>query len=152
MKRIARVGDAWVMPPGFTLPMLQERQGVLKAMRAELGKAAFADWPLRREAFVADTDEKAWDLYAPALRHEYGHVYRSLYPGYPENDTTANLRKWGEGTFVVGAPDTVAAKLKEYGAALGTTEFLLRYQLPHVSHGAMKDCLRGLKDVMTKLS
>lgn len=148
MRRIARVGDAWVMPPGFTLPVLVERQRLLKDLRHAAGRPPFQDWPLRREAFVAETDDKAWDLYAPALRHEYGIVYRSLYPGYPEDDRTANLRKWGESTFVIGSPQTVAAKLRAYGAALGTTEVLVRYQLPHVPRSALTDCLHGLKEVM----
>lgn len=151
MKRIALAADAWVMPPGFTLPRLIELQRVLKDLRQSAGRPAFRDWPLRREVFVAETDAKAWDLYAPALRHEYGIVYRSLYPDYPENDSTANLRAWGEKTFVVGSPETVAARFRELGEALGTTEVLVRYQLPHVPRAALTDCLHGLKDVMGRL-
>ena len=150
LERIARLGDAWVMSPGIAMPLLAQRQAFLKERIAAVGRPPFKDWPLRRECFVADTDAKAWDLYAPALRHEYGIVYRSLYPDYPDNDTTANLRKWGENTFVVGSPDTVAARFREFGRVLGTTEVLVRYQLPHVPRAALDDCLRGLKDVMGK--
>jgi alkanesulfonate monooxygenase SsuD/methylene tetrahydromethanopterin reductase-like flavin-dependent oxidoreductase (luciferase family) len=148
LERVARMGDAWVMSPGLKLEHLARLQRFLKDARQAAGRPSFKNWPLRREAFVADTDDKAWDLYAPALRHEYGVVYRPLYPDYPEKDTVANLRKWGEKTFVIGAPATVAARLRDFGEALGTTEVLVRYQLPYVPRSALTACLRGLKDVM----
>ena len=130
LKRIARMGDAWVMGPGAALEHLQKQQQFIKAEREAAGKPAFREWPLRREAFVADTDDKAWELYAPGLRHEYGHVYKGLYQGYPENDTLTNLRKWGEKLFLVGTAQTVAAHLETFKDGLGTTECLIRYQLP----------------------
>ncbi len=151
LERIARVGDAWVMSPGIPLPLLAQRQRFLKERIEAAGRAPFREWPLRRECFVAETDAKAWDLYAPALRHEYGIVYRSLYPDYPENDSTANLRAWGERTFVIGSPETVADRFREFGRVLGTTEVLVRYQLPHVPRGALTECLAGLKDVMGRI-
>ena len=148
LKRIARMGDAWVMGPGAPLEHLQSQQQFIKAERAAAGKPAFKEWPLRREAFVAETDNKAWELYAPGLRHEYGEVYRGLYQGYPENDTLTNLRKWGEKLFVVGTPQTVAAQLKTFKEGLGATECLIRYQLPMIPRGAQKEALQGLKDVI----
>jgi alkanesulfonate monooxygenase SsuD/methylene tetrahydromethanopterin reductase-like flavin-dependent oxidoreductase (luciferase family) len=151
LERIARIGDAWVMGPGTPFAPLVAQKRKLVELRAAAGRPAFADWPLRRECFVAESDAKAWDLYAPAIRHEYGIVYRNLYPGYPDDDSTASLRKWGESTFVVGSPETVAAKLGEYRRALGTTEVLVRYQLPHIPRGALRECLQGLKEVMGRL-
>lgn len=151
LKRIARMGDAWVMGPGASLEHLKAQQAFIKAERAAAGKPAFTEWPLRREAFIADTEEKAWELYAPGLRHEYGHVYRNLYQGYPENDTLTNLRKWGEKLFLVGTPQTVAERLKVFGQGLGTTECLIRYQLPLIDRGAQRAALEGLKDVIDLL-
>ena len=148
LRRIARVGDAWVMGPGASLAHLRGQQRFLKDARAAAGLPAFQDWPLRREAFIADTVEKAWELYAPGLRHEYGVVYRTLYQGYPENDTVTNLRKWGENLFLVGTPQTVADQLKDFATGLGTTECLIRYQLPHIEADALKATLHGLKDVI----
>lgn len=148
LMRIARLGDAWVMGPGAPLEHLQKQQRVLKDARTTAGRPAFADWPLRREAFIADSEDKAWALYAPGLRHEYGVVYRGLYQGYPDNDTVLNLRKWGEKLFLVGTPATVAAQLKTFQQGLGATECLIRYQLPMIDRGALKDTLHGLKDVI----
>lgn len=147
LKRVARVGDAWVMPPGNRLQLLRRQQQILHEEREAAGVPPVREQPLRREAFVAETDEQAWELFAHGLRHEYGNVYRPLHPTYPENDSVNNLRKWGEDVFVVGSPETVAAELKRYQTELNATECLLRFQLPHVPSGAIRECLSGFRDV-----
>ena len=148
LPRIARLGDAWVMPPGTKLPELARQQAFLTEKRVAAGKAPFTDWPLRREAFVAESDEKAWELFAHGLRHEYGKVYRPLHPTYPEDDKLVNLRKWGEDMFVVGSPETVAMELKRYKDTLGSTECLVRFQLPTVPGPAITECLKGFREVI----
>jgi alkanesulfonate monooxygenase SsuD/methylene tetrahydromethanopterin reductase-like flavin-dependent oxidoreductase (luciferase family) len=140
------------MPPGNRLPQLVRQRKMFDEVRATAGVPAVAEQPLRREAFVAETDQDAWELFAPGLRHEYGVVYRSLHPTYPDDDTLDNLRRWGEDMFVVGSPATVAADLRRYADELGVTECLVRFQLPHVSHGAIRECLEGFRDVMALLS
>lgn len=152
LPRIARAGDAWVMPPGTRLKELARQQRLLNERRQEGGLPAFKEWPLRREAFVAETDEKAWELFAQGLRHEYGKVYRPLHPTYPDNDSLDNLRKWGEDMFVVGSPKTVAEELKRYQDVLGTTECLIRFQLPTVPGPAIRECLHGFREVIRMLS
>jgi alkanesulfonate monooxygenase SsuD/methylene tetrahydromethanopterin reductase-like flavin-dependent oxidoreductase (luciferase family) len=147
VKRVARMGDAWVMPPGNRLSLLLHQQKILQDERADVGLPPVKEQPLRREGFVAETDQKAWELFAHGLRHEYGNVYRPLHPSYPENDSLENLRKWGEDMFVVGSPETVAAELKRYQVELNATECLFRFQLPHVPAGAVRECLTGFRDV-----
>lgn len=148
LPRIARVGDAWVMPPGTKLKELIRQQKLLNDKRADANQPPFKEWPLRREAFVAESDTKAWELFAQGLRHEYGKVYRPLHPTYPENDTIDNLRKWSEDMFVVGSPKTVAEDLKRYQSGLGSTECLVRFQLPNVPGPAITECLRGFREVI----
>ena len=151
LPRIARMGDAWVMPPGNKLAELKRQQKLLLAAREAAGRPPFTEFPLRREAFVAETDARAWELFAHGLRHEYGKVYRPLHPTYPENDSLDNLRKWGEDVFVVGSPETVAGEFKRYEAELGATECLVRFQLPTVPAGAVRECLAGFREVISIL-
>ena len=151
LKRIARVGDAWVMPPGTRLAELVRQRKLLDEEREAAGRQPVKEQPLRREAFVAETDEKAWELFGYGLRHEYGKVYRPLHPTYPENDSLLNLRKWGEDMFVVGAPQTVVAELKRYRSECKATECLIRFQLPHVPAQAIRDCLIGFRGVIAEL-
>ena len=151
VERAARLGDAWIMPPGNRLGRLVEQRELLLEVRDRAGLPAPAEQPLRREAFVAESDDRAWELFAAGLRHEYGLVYRPLHPTYPEDDSTANLRRWGEDMFVVGAPETVAAELGRYEAACAATEVLVRFQLPGVAPGAVAECLDGLAEVVALL-
>lgn len=151
LARVARVGDAWVMPPGASLAELVRQKGILTDAREAAGLPPFGEQPLRREVFVAETDTKAWELYAPGLRHEYGHVYRELYPSFPEDDTIDNIRTWGEDVFVVGAPRTVAAKLRRLQNDAGVTECLARCQLPTIPREAVRESLEGLAEVIRLL-
>jgi len=151
LPRIARLADAWVMWPGATLAELKRQQVILTERRAASGLGPMREQPFRREAFVAETDQRAWELYAEGLRHEYGHVYASLHPSYPKNDTIDNLRKWGEDMFMVGSPETVAADLRRYEAELGATECLVRCQLPTVSRDAVRESLEGFAEVIRLL-
>jgi alkanesulfonate monooxygenase SsuD/methylene tetrahydromethanopterin reductase-like flavin-dependent oxidoreductase (luciferase family) len=148
LPRIARMGDAWVMPPGTKLKELIRQQALLTSARKATGLPAFTEFPLRREAFVAETDDLAWELFAQGLRHEYGDVYRPLHPTYPEDDSTPNLKKWGEDVFVVGSPQTVAQELRRYRKELNFTECLIRFQLPGVPSGAVRECLQGFREVI----
>jgi alkanesulfonate monooxygenase SsuD/methylene tetrahydromethanopterin reductase-like flavin-dependent oxidoreductase (luciferase family) len=152
VRRVARSGDAWIMPPGNRLQRLVEQRRLLDETREEAGLPPVTEQPLRREAFVAETDAKAWELFVAGLRHEYGVVYRPLHPTYPEDDTLDALRAWGEDLFVVGSPETVAAELRRYEEALGVTECLVRFQLPRVPRGAVREALAGFKQVIELLA
>jgi len=152
VERAARSGDAWIMPPGHRLGRLVTQRARFAETRAAAGLAPVAEQPLRREAFVAESDAAAWELFAPGIRHEYGTVYRPLHPNYPEHDTLDALRAWGEDLFVVGSPDTVAAELRRYEEELGITECLVRFQLPGVAEGAVSEALHGFKRVVELLA
>ena len=148
VRRAALSGDAWVMPPNNDLGRLVRQRELFRATRELAGLPPPMEQPLRREAFVAETDEEAWRLFAPGLRHQYGKVYRALHPTYPEHDDLNALRKFGTGLFVVGSPKTVADELRIYESALGITEFLVRYQLPQVPPSAIRESLKGLHEVL----
>lgn len=50
--------------------------------------------------------------------------------------------------WVVGSPRTVADEFARYEKELGATEILVRFQLPYVTRGAVRECLDGLRDVI----
>jgi alkanesulfonate monooxygenase SsuD/methylene tetrahydromethanopterin reductase-like flavin-dependent oxidoreductase (luciferase family) len=152
LPRVARMGDAWIMWPGGTLANLKRQQKIVADARAAAGLPPMTEQPLRREVFVAETDDRAWAAFADGLRHEYGHVYRSINPGYPADDSLENLKRWGAETFVVGSVKTVTEQLARCRDELGVTEILARCQLPTVPRAAIKDCLHGLTEVIASLA
>jgi alkanesulfonate monooxygenase SsuD/methylene tetrahydromethanopterin reductase-like flavin-dependent oxidoreductase (luciferase family) len=121
-------------------------------IRAEAGLPPVLEQPMRREAFVAETVEAAWEAFAPGLRHEYGKVYRQWDPTYPDNESVDALRQWGEDNFPVGTPELVADQLLDNARELQATEALVRYQLPGVAPSAVATCFDGLREVQQRLA
>ncbi|HET9423105.1 MAG TPA: LLM class flavin-dependent oxidoreductase [Nocardioides sp.] len=151
VRRAAVSGDAWVMPPGNRIDKLRGQLALFRETREAAGVPPVVEQPLRREAFVAETDEEAWRLFAPGIRHEYGKVYRPLHPTYPDDDSIDSLKRWADGLFLIGSPETVAAELRRYEEELGVTECLVRFQLPGVSEGAIGDALDGFAETIALL-
>ncbi|WP_157988055.1 LLM class flavin-dependent oxidoreductase [Jiangella endophytica] len=152
VRRAAASGDAWVMPPGNRVDKLRRQLALFRETRESAGLAPATEQPLRREAFVAETDDRAWELFAPGIRHEYGRVYRPLHPTYPDDDSIDNLRRWADGRFLIGSPETVAADLRRYEDELGVTECLIRFQLPGVGDEVIGDALDGFAATIALLA
>jgi alkanesulfonate monooxygenase SsuD/methylene tetrahydromethanopterin reductase-like flavin-dependent oxidoreductase (luciferase family) len=151
VRRAARLADAWVMPPGAAIPRLRELKELFDAERAAAGLTPAAEQPLRREVFIAESEARAWELVAPGVRYEYGQVYRSTQPTYPENDTVDRLRAWGEGRVIVGTVDSVAEQLTDAAHACRASEVLVRWRFPGVDAGAASECFEGLREVLARL-
>jgi alkanesulfonate monooxygenase SsuD/methylene tetrahydromethanopterin reductase-like flavin-dependent oxidoreductase (luciferase family) len=152
VRRLARLADAWMMPPMPRITTLKRQKAMFDEVRAEAGLPPVTEQPMRREVFVAETTEAAWQAFAPGLRHEYGKVYRQWDPTYPDKDTADALRAWGEDNFPVGTPDVVADQLRANGEELQATEALVRYQLPGVHKSAVQECFEGLREVRRLLA
>ncbi len=68
--------------------------------------------------YVAETDAKAADELWPAYAHTFGRIGRER--GWPPTNRAAfDAQRGPTGAFVVGAPETVAAKLRHIDQALG---------------------------------
>lgn len=148
VRRVARLADAWVMPPMPRIKELRRQKELFDMTRAESGLPPATEQPLRREVFVAESEALGWKAFAPGIRHEYGEIYRQFDPSYPDNDTVSELRKWGEELFPVGPPESVATQLAEMATELSATEVLVRFQLPGISSRARSECFEGLREVV----
>lgn len=132
IRRAAFLGDAWIMSPQVRVPELAAAKLRYEEALEEAGRPLPADRPLRREAFVAETDKEAWQGFAAGLAHEYGIVYRSRHPDFPAGGSLIDLQRWAHGLVVVGSIDTVRDTLDELGTVLGATEVLVRVHLPGI--------------------
>ena len=147
IRRAALLGDAWIMSPQVRVPQLAVGKVLYDEALEEAGRPMPVDRPLRREAFVAETDEEAWQGFAAGLAHEYGIVYRSRHPDFPAGGSLAELQKWAEGLVVVGSTDTVRASLQELGEVLGATEVLVRVHLPGIEPARSRHSIRLLGEL-----
>lgn len=147
IRRAAFLGDAWIMSPQVRVRELAAAKVLYDDALEEAGRPMPADRPLRREAFVAETDTEAWQGFAAGLAHEYGIVYRSRHPDFPAGGSLADLQKWAEGLVVVGSTDTVRETLQELGAVLGATEVLVRVHLPGIEPARSRHSIRLLGEL-----
>lgn len=110
--------------------------------------------PLRREAYVAEDDETAWEEVGESLRYEYGDVYGDYsdagHEFDPGNDETLTaIRQHAADRFIVGGPETVTAEIEQYVEDLPVNEFLLRMHFPGLDPEKTEKSMRLLaKEVM----
>ena len=135
----ARVGDAWFADPITPLDVLKQRMSDYKAVRAgkRLSTSGF-DFPLMREVYCAETDERAWAeamepvLYIYREYLEWGHMLDERGNPVPPDDGRALglLRQ----RFIIGSPETCIRECEKYRRELGTTNMIMRMKFPGLSH------------------
>jgi alkanesulfonate monooxygenase SsuD/methylene tetrahydromethanopterin reductase-like flavin-dependent oxidoreductase (luciferase family) len=135
----AQVGDVWFADPITALSVLKERIADYKVARKECGKPDTDFYfPLMREVYCAETDEKAWEearepmLYVYREYLEWGHMLDDQGNPVPPGDKRALdlLRS----RFIVGSPETCVKECLKYKKELGVTDFVMRMKFPGLPH------------------
>ncbi len=146
VRRAAALADTWLLNPHATVDEL-ERQ--LAIFRAERGSDP-PEVPGIREACVAATDEEAFALARPYLGPKYAaYVEWGQSEVLPPTDTLR--REWDDlcaGRFVIGGPETAAARIREHRDRLGLTHLIFRVQWPGLPH---RDAMRTLELLATEV-
>ncbi len=135
----ARVGDAWFTDPITPLSVLKRRLADYNTVLRERGKPTGGfEFPVMREAYCAETDERAWAeasepmlyIYREYLR--WGHMQdedgNPVAPG--DERALSMLRK----RFIVGSPATCIDQCLRYQKELGPTNFVFRMKFPGLAH------------------
>ena len=148
IRRAARMGNAWLADPVTPLKVLKERKQVYLDALAETGKdASQVEFPLRREAYVAEESERAWEEAREPMLYNYqeyldwGHLVDD--EGRPVKrgaEAMENLRR----RFIVGSPDDCIRQIKRYQEELGTTSMHFRIQFPGLDHDKILNSIRLL--------
>lgn len=113
IRRTAEMADGWVISPGWTPDVIEDRVGIFRAALEACGREdASPDIVLRRDAHLASTRESA--------RREAQNLYESGYRGFPQKEMEESL--------IVGGPDDCIAYLKKV-EQLGVGHVLFRCAL-----------------------
>jgi alkanesulfonate monooxygenase SsuD/methylene tetrahydromethanopterin reductase-like flavin-dependent oxidoreductase (luciferase family) len=147
VRRAARLGDAWFVPPHTRLDELERQMGLYRAARAEHGLAAAASTPVIKEVCVAASDEEALEVARPYLKDKYeAYVDWGQSDVLPPGDTLR--REFAEltagGRFVLGSPETCAAILADHVDRLGVDHFVCRLQWPGMLQPQVLNSMRLL--------
>jgi alkanesulfonate monooxygenase SsuD/methylene tetrahydromethanopterin reductase-like flavin-dependent oxidoreductase (luciferase family) len=150
VRRAGRLGYTWVMNPHVTFDALKEQLDEYRAALDAHGHQFPAELPLLREAWLAETRERAWAEAAPYLARKY-----SVYTDWgqdravPSNQTFDRpLEELARDRFIIGTPDDLVAAARRYSAELGVTTLILRIQWPGMHRQQVLDQIRLIGQTM----
>lgn len=153
IRRAARLADGWSVSPIETKSELERSVGVYRTALEENGRSiADVHVPLRREVYVAEDDETAWQEVGPSLLYEYRDVYgeyddidHSFQPAEHE-EVLDELRDHAEDRFVIGDADTAIDELTQYRDIVDPDEVLLRMHFPGLDPEKAEKSMRIIAD------
>lgn len=137
IERSAELADVWSISPIETIDKLSRGIEIYREELAANGRS-FDDVhvPLRREVYVAEDDETAWEEVGPSLLYEYEDVYGDYedidhsFASSADESAIEELREHAEGRFVVGGPETAIEEFERYAERLDVDEILARMHFP----------------------
>ena len=143
----AEVGDAWFGDPITPFAILKHRLTDYRGALAKKEEPVVApEFLSMREAYCAETDEKAWKeardpvLYIYREYLDSGHMQdedgRPVRPG--ENNALELLRR----RFIIGSPETCIRECRKYRDELGVTNLVLRMKFPGLQHDRVMNSIK----------
>jgi alkanesulfonate monooxygenase SsuD/methylene tetrahydromethanopterin reductase-like flavin-dependent oxidoreductase (luciferase family) len=137
VRRAGRLGAAWYPNPRAGLSSLARQVAVYEQALREHGHQTPEIFPIRRELFIAPSDQEARRTAIPHLERQLAQ-YESWgqFEAMPAADQPA--RAFGEheipDAFLVGSPMSLAEQIERYVEALGVNHFVVKIQWDGMSH------------------
>lgn len=132
VRRVGQLGHTWVMNPHVTTEVLKAQLETYTAALTANGHPGPSELPLLREAWLADTRERAWDEASPYLTRKYA-VYADWGQdrAVPANQAFDRpLMELARDRFIIGTPDDLVEGARRYANELGVDTLVLRVQWP----------------------
>lgn len=137
IERAAELADVWSISPIETCGKLSRGIKIYEE-ELEANDRSIDDVhvPLRRELYVAEDEETAWEEVGPSLLYEYQDVYGDYddidhsFAASSDEDAIEELREHAEDRFIIGSPETAIEELERYREAIDMDEVLLRMHFP----------------------
>jgi len=149
IRRAARLGDCWYVNPHNRIDTIVRQVEVYRRALDEYGKPFPAEFPARREVFVARSRSEAVRLSAPFLAakyrayHEWGQD-RAMPEG--DNDLGADFGELIRDRFLLGSPDEVAEQILALHRATGINHLIMSVQWPGMPQSLVLDELHMLAE------
>ena len=149
IRRAARLGDCWYVNPHSRLDTIARQVEVYRRALDEYGKPFPAEFPARREVFVARSRAEAIRLCAPFLGakyqayHQWGQS-RAMPEG--DNDLGADFDDLIRDRFLLGSPDEVAEQMLALHRSTGINHLIMSVQWPGMPQSLALDELRMLAE------
>jgi alkanesulfonate monooxygenase SsuD/methylene tetrahydromethanopterin reductase-like flavin-dependent oxidoreductase (luciferase family) len=143
----AQVGETWFADPITPLTVMKQRMVDYKAVLKNKGKPTSGfDFPLMREVYCAESDEKAWAEAREPILYIYkeylmwGHFQdEDGNPVAPGDERALELLRK---RLIVGSPETCVRECLKYQQELGVTNILARMKFPGLPHDQVLNSIR----------
>lgn len=153
IRRAARLADVWSISPIETKDDLRESFDIYRTALDDQDRSIEeVHIPLRREAYIAEDDETAWQEVGPSLLYEYGDVYGEYddidhsFDPTDTNEPLEKLREHARDRFIIGSPETAIEELEQYQSIVRADEVLLRMHFPGLDPGDAEKSMRLVAD------
>jgi len=145
IRRAARLGDCWYVNPHNRIDTVVRQVDLYRRELDRLGKPAPAEFPARREVFVARTREEALARCAPHLAVKYAAYHqwgqdRAMPAG--DDDLGLDFEELARDRFLIGSPDDVAEAVVRLHAETGINHLVMSMQAPGMPQGMVLDSMR----------
>jgi alkanesulfonate monooxygenase SsuD/methylene tetrahydromethanopterin reductase-like flavin-dependent oxidoreductase (luciferase family) len=149
IRRAARLGDCWYVNPHNRIETIVRQVDVYRRALDEYGKPFPAEFPARREVFVARSRREAIRLCAPFLSAKYQAYQawgqdRAMPDG--DNDLGAEFDELVRDRFIIGSPDEVAEQILTLERATGINHLIMSVQWPGMPQSLALDQLHMLAE------
>ena len=149
IRRAARLGDCWYVNPHNRIDTIVRQVGVYRRALDECGKPFPAEFPARREVFVARSRDEAIRLCAPHLGAKY-RAYQQWGQNevMPEgdNDLGVEFDELIRDRFLLGSPDEVAGQILRLHRETGINHLIMSVQWPGMPQSLALDELHMLAE------
>ena len=133
IRRAARLGDCWYVNPHSRVDTIARQVELYRRALDECGKPFPAEFPARREVFVARSRGEAIRLCAPFLGAKYQAYHRwGQSQAMPEgdNDLGAEFDDLIRDRFLIGSPDEVTEQILALHRTTGVNHLIMSTQWP----------------------
>jgi alkanesulfonate monooxygenase SsuD/methylene tetrahydromethanopterin reductase-like flavin-dependent oxidoreductase (luciferase family) len=147
IERAARIGDCWYVNPHNRIDTIERQVEVYKRALDAAGKPFPAEFPGRRECFVAANRAEAIRLCRPYLakKYEVYHAWgqdKAMPAG--DNDLGLDFDDLIKDRFFLGSADEVAQQIIDYTRKTGINHHILSCQWPGMPQNMVMDTLHLL--------
>jgi len=152
VRRAARLGCPWVVPPTMHRDDAVHRMGIYKAAMEEVGTSNPHGQPLIREVAIGPTREAAMAAARPYLLAKYESYASWGQHSASQGPSLADrFDEFCADRFIIGDEAEVADEIARYREEFGVDHFLARVQWPGFGQEGVLDAIERLGRVSAKL-
>ena len=149
IRRAARLGDCWYANPHGRIDTIERQVEVYRRALDDEGKPFPAEFPGRREVFVAASRDEAVRLAGPYLATKY-KVYhdwgqdKAMPQG--DDDLGQDFDELARDRFILGGPDEVAEQILNLHARTGLNHLIMSIQWPDMPQALVNETMHRLAE------